>query len=176
MSGKTGRQREEDCLVSEETINGLVTNALEAIRSSARIGTLLDHRDLIRILYGWRDFLGNDPSEVRAWTDPLLENARRACRFCGRIDWRNLVTRHGNCGVGRPCADAGVPELRLARVPIFLMSTSFGIGWKLFRKRERLTKRDRKQSTTSLKHGANVVKGGMAHERLPGSCVTTLHI
>ena len=66
--------RDEDKLVRKDAIDGLVEHALKAIRLSAIDGSLLEHQDLLEILYWWRDFLDNDPSEVHAWTKPLLEN------------------------------------------------------------------------------------------------------
>ncbi len=69
-----GPRREEDCLVREDAIDRLVDQALAEIRDAAADGMLLQHQDLFYILYRWRDFLENDPTEVRAWTDPLLIN------------------------------------------------------------------------------------------------------
>ena len=71
---ETGPLREEDHLVQKDAIDDLIEIALKAIRLSAADNSLLYHQDLIDILYRWRDFLDNDPSEVRAFTDPLLEN------------------------------------------------------------------------------------------------------
>jgi predicted KAP-like P-loop ATPase len=67
-------QREEDCLVTEQALESLTTRALEAIRAAAADGSLLRHQDLLYILYRWRDFLGNDPTEIRAWTDALIKD------------------------------------------------------------------------------------------------------
>ena len=69
-----GPRSEEDCLTREDVIAELVDRALTAIRTAAEDGSLLQHQDVIYILYRWRDFLDNDPSEVRSWTDPLLYN------------------------------------------------------------------------------------------------------
>ncbi|MCZ4273380.1 KAP family P-loop NTPase fold protein [Maritalea porphyrae] len=66
--------REEDCLVSEDALGELTERALNAIRAAAANGTLIDHRDLLYILYRWADLMDNDASEVRAWTDAQLEN------------------------------------------------------------------------------------------------------
>lgn len=66
--------REEDYLISKDAVEGLMQDTLKALRTSAQDNSLLYHRDLINILYRWRDFLENDLSEVRAWTDPLLQN------------------------------------------------------------------------------------------------------
>ena len=71
---ETGPMREENYLVQEDAIDELIESALKAIRLSAANNSLLNHQNLIDILYRWRDFLDNDPSEVRGFTDPLLEN------------------------------------------------------------------------------------------------------
>ena len=64
--------REEDCLVSKDALPEITELALAAIRDAADNGSLLAHHDLLSILYRWRGFTANDPSEVRAWTDELL--------------------------------------------------------------------------------------------------------
>lgn len=64
----------EQCLVRKDALDGLIDLALNSIRSSAADGSLLEHRDLISILYCWRGFAGNDPAEVRAWVDPLMDD------------------------------------------------------------------------------------------------------
>ena len=64
---------EEDLLVGNSAIDGMKKDALNAIRSAAQDGTLLQHQDLGYVLYRWRDFMGDNPAEVQAWTDPLLE-------------------------------------------------------------------------------------------------------
>lgn len=71
---ENGSQREEDCLISEDAVAPLVDLALEAIHAAAADGSLLHHRDLFYILYRWRDFRDNDPTEARAWTDSLLND------------------------------------------------------------------------------------------------------
>jgi hypothetical protein len=72
---REGQQiREEDCLVSQEMADQLTTLALNAIRSSAADMSLLQHQDLIYLLYRWRDFMNSDPSEVLKWTQGLLSN------------------------------------------------------------------------------------------------------
>lgn len=73
-NGEKAPYAENECLVSEDAIPGLVETALTAIRNAATNGTLLDHQDLMFILYRWRTFSGNDPSEVKQWTDSLIEN------------------------------------------------------------------------------------------------------
>jgi hypothetical protein len=66
----------EDCLVTMQALEPLTKRALAAIRAAAASGSLLRHQDLLYILYGWRNFLDNDPAEVRAWTDGLISDDR----------------------------------------------------------------------------------------------------
>lgn len=68
------KTREEDCLVSKEALPELTERALSAIREAAAKGSLVIHSDLLFILYRWRDFMDNDPSEVRMWTDKHLKD------------------------------------------------------------------------------------------------------
>ena len=90
-----GPLREEDHLVQEGVIGDLVKHALKAIRSSAANGSLLNHQDLIAILYRWQDFLDNDPSEVRAWTDSQLENDAALVTFARELTGETLSQRMG---------------------------------------------------------------------------------
>jgi predicted KAP-like P-loop ATPase len=69
---KEGPRREDECLVAESALDGLQQNAVQAIRAAAKDGKLLGHRNMVALLYHWRDFLDNDPTEVRAWTDAVM--------------------------------------------------------------------------------------------------------
>lgn len=66
--------REEDYLVAESAVGPITIRALDAIRMAAQDGALLNHRDVINILYRWQDFLDGDATEVRKWTDGLISN------------------------------------------------------------------------------------------------------
>jgi predicted KAP-like P-loop ATPase len=71
---QNGPTPEEDCLVTKRAFEPLTRRALVAIRAAAAGGSLLHHQDLHYILYRWREFLDNDPAEVRAWTDGLISD------------------------------------------------------------------------------------------------------
>lgn len=73
--GNNRPPREEDCLVTREALKSLKLRALDTIRTAAK-GSLLHHQDLSFILYRWRDFLDNDPVEVRSWTDGLMNDEK----------------------------------------------------------------------------------------------------
>ena len=68
--------REEDCLVSKDVLPEITELALNAIRNAAGNGTLLTHNDLLFILYRWSEFMANDPSEVKGWTDNLMNDPK----------------------------------------------------------------------------------------------------
>lgn len=89
------QRREEDCLVSQESLGDLTTCALDAIRSAAADMSLLKHQDLTYLLYRWRDFLSNDPSEVRKWTDGLLSNPEALVILA-----RGLTSQSWSMGMG----------------------------------------------------------------------------
>ncbi len=68
-----GPRREEECLVTEAALEPLTERALSAISAAAQDGLLLHHKDLMSILYRWRDFSG-DPAAVRDWTSAQITN------------------------------------------------------------------------------------------------------
>lgn len=99
--GDSGPTREDDCLVTEAAIEGLTGFALTAIRKAAGDGTLLKHPDLMYILYRWRNFTGNDPAEIRAWTDTQIEDPRAAVILARRMtgqSWSIGLDMSGHLG------------------------------------------------------------------------------
>ncbi|MDX1462201.1 MAG: P-loop NTPase fold protein [Marinirhabdus sp.] len=68
--------REEDCLVLKDALPEITAHALAAIRSAADSGTLVFCKDLLFILYRWKEFSANDLSEVRAWTDRIISDPK----------------------------------------------------------------------------------------------------
>lgn len=100
---REGRQptREEDRLTTEAALPELVARTLNAIRSAAANGTLLDHKDLLYILYRWMDFMGKDPSEAKAWTDSLLGNPKglvALARAMTGVSWSMGMGGFGSLG------------------------------------------------------------------------------
>ncbi|MGO3928765.1 KAP family NTPase [Rhodopseudomonas pseudopalustris] len=87
--------REEDCLVGREILRGITVHALKALRSAAADMSLLSHQDLVYLLYRWRDFLENDPSEVRHWTDSLLSDPEALVILA-----RGLTSQSWSMGMG----------------------------------------------------------------------------
>lgn len=71
---RDGPQPEASCLVLESAIPKLIEKALSTIRTSAKNGVLLKHKDLIYILYRWKEFENGDASKILVWTNNLLNN------------------------------------------------------------------------------------------------------
>lgn len=79
---REGREvREDDRLVTENVIPALKELALARIRAAAADSSLLQHRDLMPILYTWRSLMDGDVSEVRAYTDGLMNNDSALATF-----------------------------------------------------------------------------------------------
>ncbi|MGM0562547.1 MAG: KAP family P-loop NTPase fold protein [Pseudomonadota bacterium] len=93
-------QSEEDCLINEDAVAPLTNHALSAIRAAAADGSLRQHKDLIYILYRWRDFMGADPSEIRAWTDPLLDDDDMLVVFARELTGESWSQGMGLAGLG----------------------------------------------------------------------------
>lgn len=76
---REGRQptAEEDCLTTEVALDVLTDRALQSIRSAAADGSLIAHQDLLYILHCWVSFMGNIPTETRAWTNSLLGDPKK---------------------------------------------------------------------------------------------------
>ncbi|MBZ9601887.1 KAP family P-loop NTPase fold protein [Phyllobacterium chamaecytisi] len=90
--------REEDCLVTEEALASLKTKALDAIRTAAGNGELIQHKDLLFILYRWRDFCDDNAAEVRSWTDGQLENDNALVALAGSMSSRSWSMGIGGFG------------------------------------------------------------------------------
>ena len=109
--GDDERQREEDSLVCADAVDGLTDKALEAIRTAAQNGTLLGHQDLVDLLYRWRDLLGNDPTEVRAWTDRLLEDEQAVIRLARKLTGETWSQQMGGVGLADRVSKPGIRTL-----------------------------------------------------------------
>ncbi len=68
------RIAEDDHLVAESALVVVVERTLSAIRAAAADGSLIRQRRLAQVLHVWRRLCADDPREVRAWTDGLLNN------------------------------------------------------------------------------------------------------
>jgi predicted KAP-like P-loop ATPase len=107
--------REEDRLVTEDAVALLTERSLAGIRAAAENGSLLHHRDLMALLYSWRDFMSMDASEVRTWTDALLHNDQALVVFAKamtRQSWSAGMGGFGSLGdrVATPTTQAQVNE------------------------------------------------------------------
>lgn len=68
-------------LVKESDIQKLVKFALTSIRKAARSGTLLEHENLARLLYRWRDFAQDGGVAAKRWTTARLRDDHAVARL-----------------------------------------------------------------------------------------------
>lgn len=94
-----GPRRDEDCLVREDAVVLLVERALSAIRAAAADQSLTHHKELIYILYRWRDFL-DAPDEPRAFTDALLDDDDALVVLAGQFTSESWSQSLGLTGLG----------------------------------------------------------------------------
>jgi predicted KAP-like P-loop ATPase len=112
---QNGPRREEDCLVARDALEPLSERALRAIHDAASHMSLLDHKDLVYLLYRWRALCGGDAAEVRAWTDTLLRDDKAlvilAHEFTGQ-SWSAGMGGFGTLGdrVASPSTAAKIQE------------------------------------------------------------------
>jgi predicted KAP-like P-loop ATPase len=106
-------KREEDYLTTETVIPILVDRALHSIRTAAADRSLLSHKDLIYILYRWRDLTGNDITEVRTWTDSLMQ-----CEEALVILAKELTRESGSFSIGMDGSLGDRVSTRTVRVDI----------------------------------------------------------
>jgi predicted KAP-like P-loop ATPase len=59
-------------LVNEKTASELRALALDRLTISSRSGDLVRQRELVWLLFRWRDLVGSDSNEVRGWIDQKL--------------------------------------------------------------------------------------------------------
>lgn len=112
---RNGPKPDEDCLVQPSAIPALRQQAIDAIRHAAENGLLIGHKDLVHILYRWRDFLDGDAAEVRAWTNAQLGEDSKvvalARGFTGQ-SWSMGMGGTGTLGdrVSTPAATAHIDD------------------------------------------------------------------
>ena len=91
---------EENLLVNQTAVAGIRQLALEKIRSEAASGTLLNHKDLIYILYRWRDFADDTSTEVVDWTSGLLNRSDAIVVLARRLTGESWSQGMGMFGLG----------------------------------------------------------------------------
>ncbi len=75
-------QKERDAktfLIREEELQGFIELCVKRIRDAAKSGLLAEHKNLIRILYQWRNW--TSPAEPSAWAEKLTQSETGAVRF-----------------------------------------------------------------------------------------------
>jgi predicted KAP-like P-loop ATPase len=93
-------QPPERCLVLEDTVKPIVTDALAKLRAAAADGTLLRLPRFVFNLYAWRLFSGSDPAEVRAWTDILLRDDQTVLLLMRLLTSQSYAVSMGFVGLG----------------------------------------------------------------------------
>lgn len=90
--------REDSHLTLEQDIDPLIDQSLAAICAARDNGSLLLHKDLILILYRWKNFAQTGEEEVRAWTDPLMDVPEALVIFARELtgaSWSHGMGFHG---------------------------------------------------------------------------------
>lgn len=93
-------KREEECLIAETAVPEFVQHALFGIREAATNDSLLAHQDLSNILFRWRDFNDGDASEVKEWTDRLMQNDEALVIFAKSFTGEGFSFSAGFDGLG----------------------------------------------------------------------------
>ncbi len=91
---------EEKCLTTGKDADKLAKMAVTAIEKAAASGALIEHRNLARLLYIWRDFKQDEGKAVLAWTaQQLTRDYAVACfaRAFTRYSWGQSM---GMAGLG----------------------------------------------------------------------------
>jgi len=81
--GKFGgeiRKPEPDRVVNAEQLRELESIALDKIRNAAKEGTLFNSPNLRSILFGWKEWSGNE-NEMRAWVAEIIASDESLIRF-----------------------------------------------------------------------------------------------
>ena len=91
---------EPERLVKSDVVDVLTHNALSAIRHAASSGVLIEHHDLLHILYRWSEFLDGDATEVRSWTNSQIDSARGLLMLAKAFTGESWVHGGGFSGLG----------------------------------------------------------------------------
>jgi predicted KAP-like P-loop ATPase len=92
-----GPRREDERLVAEAALEPLTHRALLAINAASENGSLLRHKDLMNILYRWRDF-SPDPKAVRDWTNEQITSDEAAVILARRMTGHSWSYSMGGFG------------------------------------------------------------------------------
>jgi predicted KAP-like P-loop ATPase len=68
-------------ITDDAATENLRNAALEAMRTAARVGTLLRHRRVVTLLHAWANFADDDGAQVRRWTNAALESDAAVVRL-----------------------------------------------------------------------------------------------
>ena len=91
---------EDKCLTTAKDADKLATMAVSAIERAAASGALIEHRNLARLLYIWRDFKQDDGDAVLAWTAQQLTDDHAVARFAQAFTHHSWGQSMGIAGLG----------------------------------------------------------------------------
>lgn len=87
-------------LFEKDIVDQLIDRALSAIRKAAVDKSLLKHKRLRSIFQAWHTFLDDDISEIRDWTDELLNNDEALVILVKQFSGETLQVSGPNDNVG----------------------------------------------------------------------------
>ena len=90
-------------LVSGEKLQDFIELCVNRIRGAAESGRLAEHKDLISILYRWRNW--TSPAEPGAWVQKLTESETGAVRFLVAVLQKTTFPGHG-----RLCSESALDD------------------------------------------------------------------
>ncbi len=91
---------QEKCLVKKECIEDLKNLALIRIGEHAENETLLDHSQLLHILFRWRDFSDDNGASVKEWTKKQIENNESLSKLAKEFTGESWSQGIGMVGLG----------------------------------------------------------------------------
>ena len=91
---------EDKCLTTAKDADRLAKMAVSAIERAAASGALIEHRNLARLLYIWRDFKQDDGKAVLDWTTQQLADDHAVARFARAFTRYSWGQSMGMAGLG----------------------------------------------------------------------------
>ena len=89
-------ESEDRCLTTETDADRLIKLSLKAIQSAARNGQLVDHPDLARLLFRWRDFANDNSTTVKRWTSTCIKDDHLVARFAAAFTSHSWGQSYGD--------------------------------------------------------------------------------
>jgi predicted KAP-like P-loop ATPase len=99
-------------LVDDSKASDIIQLTVEKIRRAAASGAVLNVRNLLSVLYRWREFSDGANGEVRRWTDAQLSSDDFVIRLADAVTSTVWVTSLGLDGMGDRVSQ-GVPQAQI---------------------------------------------------------------